>query len=317
VGRIYQAWLPFDACYQYARPGLWPALARKAYNTLLWGSDRGRIGRIIAGGGYDFVHLNSLVLHPLVSGSHRFILHMRDVYDGGNLEAVRNVRRAAGVVFIDEATRAPFRDVPLLRSIVLNNPFDMTGVAAYRDYRPPLPDLDPSRHTVFSVIGVASEAKGTGFIVRAFLKHRDVRSRLIIVGGRERAELDDCRRVASEDRRVIFWGEEREIDKVYAVTDYVLRGEAFPCIGRTVYEGLYAGCRVIAPGDPDAPPPLFEAHTFRDAVHFYRPRDEQALLALFDRLAGDKVGGRTLRSNIAAYERDFTAFVTAVAATGA
>jgi hypothetical protein len=315
VRNIHEAYLPFDPCYQYGRKGFrWRVLYR-LYDLLFRSRDRKRIAGIIAAGNYDFIHLNSLVLHPLIDDSRHYILHMRDVYDGSNPAAAENVQKAAGIIFIDEATRAPFREVPLRKSIVLNNPFDMSGVAAYRDFHPAVPDLDPARHTVFSVIGVASEQKGTGFIIRTFLRLRNDSARLLVVGGREQAALAEYRELASGDRRVIFWGEEQEIMRVYAISDYVLRGEAFPCIGRTVYEGLYAGCRVIIPGDRTAPPPMFEADTFRDAVHFYRPRDSEALLELFGRLTGSKVRDRKLRSNLEAYVRAFQEFV--ITATGA
>src|SRR5512139_2463006 len=317
IRNIYGAYLPFDPCYQYGRKELRWRIALKLYDLLLRSRDRKRVAGIIDAGNYDFIHLNSLVLNPLIDRGHRFILHMRDVYDGSNPAAVEQVRKASGVIFIDEATRAPFRDVPLRRSIVLNNPFDMSGVAAYRDFRPSVPDLDPSRHTVFSVIGVASEQKGTGFIIRTFLKLRNDDARLLVVGGREADALAGYRRLASGDRRVIFWGEEKDIAKVYAISDYVLRGEAFPCIGRTVYEGLYAGCRVIVPGDRSAPPPMFEMDAFSGSIHFYRPRNEQELLALFERLSGDTVRDRLLRSNLDAYVRDFTAFAADVTGTGA
>jgi hypothetical protein len=312
VGRIFQAYLPFDACYQYARPGILSALSRKAYNCLLWGRDRTKVADIIDNGGYDFIHLNSLVLHPLISGRHPFILHMRDVYDGSNAQAVQNVQQAAGVIFIDEATRAPFRDIRLKASIILNNPIDMTGVATFAGLEPHREGLDVAHNTVFSVIGVVSEAKGTGFIVRTFLQHRDDRSRLLIVGGRERTAIAAYRRLAKDDNRIIFWGEERDIEKIYAMSDYVLRGEAFPCIGRTVYEGLYAGCRVIVPGDPVSPPPMFEFDQYSKAISFYRPRNTADLLRLFDACGGTKASPRRFRSNINEYIIRFSEFVAAV-----
>lgn len=317
IRNIYEAYLPFDPCYQYGRKELRWRIALKLYDLSLRRLDSRRVTSIIGSGNYDFVHLNSLVLNPLIEGRHRYILHMRDVYDGSNPEAVERVRTAAGIIFIDEATKAPFRNVPLPNSIVLNNPFDMSGVAAYHNYRPPAADLDPERHTVFSVIGVASEQKGTGFILSTFLRLQNENARLLIVGGREESALAGYRALAAGDRRVLFWGEEPEIMKIYAITDYVLRGEPFACIGRTVYEGLYAGCRVIIPGDRDAPPPMFEADTFRDAIRFYPPRDEDALLALIASCIGDKVRNRTLRSNLDTYVRDFEAFTASVAVKGA
>ncbi len=312
VRNILEAWLPFDPCYQYGRKGAAWSVLYRGYELLRRSRDGKRVSRTIQAGKYDFIHLNSLVLHQLISRRRRCILHMRDIYDGSNPRAIANIQQAAGVIFIDEATREPFRNMPLRAGVVLNNPIDMSGVVRFRGYRPPHPNLDVDRHTIFSVIGVVSRQKGAGFIVGAFLRHANRDARLLIVGGREQAALREYRRLARNDPRIIFWGEEQEIEKIYAFSDYILRGEEVPCVGRTVYEGLYAGCRVILPGDPGAPPPLFELDRYRDAVFFYRPRDEGDLLRLFDRLTGRKVRDRELRSNTAEYAMDFQRFVTSV-----
>jgi len=304
--------LPIDYCYR-GKPANRLLLA--AYRLLLrlfWMFDRHRLAHVIDAGGYDFIHLNSLVLHGLINRAHPFILHVREVYDGSNPAALQSARQARGLIFIDEATRKPFRDLGLTNSIILNNPIDMIPATAYRDYRPSRKDVKPDVHTVFSMIGVASEDKGTRFVIQTFMKMRHTDARLLIVGGRERPALARYRRIARSDPRVIFWGEEPDIMKVYAITDYVLRGEEFPCIGRTVYEGLYAGCRVIIPGSDDSPPPLFEYDTFRDAIFMYAPRNDNALRGLFNRLAGEKIRERKLRSNVDAYVRSFHEFVSSL-----
>lgn len=316
VGLIREVFLPFDACYLYGRKDLLFTLLIGLYNRVLARSAKGILEGMLDEGKYDVVHLNSLVLHPLISDLFPCVLHMRDIYDGSSPAAVKNVQKAAGVIFIDEATRAPFRDIQLRKNIVLNNPIDMTGVASYSGYRPEHGDIDVTRHTVFSVIGVVSEKKGTGFIIEAFMHHRDENARLLIVGGREQAAIERYTLMARADRRIIFWGEEPDILKVYAISDYILRGEEFPCIGRTVYEGLYAGCGVILPGEPDAAPPMFEFDRYRENIHFYPPRDKTALLARFSERSGTKVRKRELRSNVADYVHRFHDFLTSVAGTG-
>jgi hypothetical protein len=312
VGHIREAFLPFDTCYLYGRKGFFFTWFIDLYNRTFARSAKKLVERIMDEGKYDLVHLNSLVLHTLISDRYPCVLHMRDIYDGSNPAAVEDVQRAAGVIFIDEATRAPFREIPLRKSIVLNNPIDMTGAAAYKGYRPQHADIDVARNTIFSVIGVVSEKKGTGFIIQTFLKHRDENSRLLIVGGRERAAIEKYRSIAKGDRRIVFWGEEPDIMKVYAMSDYILRGEEFPCVGRTVYEGLYAGCGVILPGDRDAPPPMFEFDRYRRDIHFYGPRNETELLSLFTELSGHKIDRRDLRSNVDDYTRQFHGFLLGV-----
>lgn len=312
VRSLWKFHLPIDYCYR-GKPANRLLLA--SYRLLLrlfWSFDRHRLARVIDTGGYDFIHLNSLVLHGLINRVHPFILHVREVYDGSNPAALQAAREARGLIFIDEATGEPFRDLGLTNSIILNNPIDMVPAAAYRDYRPSRKDVDPDVHTVFSMIGVASEDKGTRFVIQTFMKMRHADARLLIVGGRERPALARYRRIARSDPRIIFWGEEPDIMKIYAISDYVLRGEAFPCVGRTVYEGLYAGCRVIVPGVRDTPPPMFEQDRFRDDIYFYAPRNESEFLNVLSRLVGNKVRDRDLRSNTDAYVQQFRTFILSV-----
>lgn len=314
ANRIWEAFLPFDTCYDGGRKNIIFGVLLKLYNKVFWGRDKKRIKNAISGGGYDFIHLNSLVLYPMLTERYPFVLHVREIYDGSNPKAIDYVKKAAGVIFIDEATRAPFRDVPLRKNAVLNNPFDMTPVATYADYRSERADLDVEKHTIFSMIGVASEKKGTEFIIRCFMKFKDENARLLLVGGREKATLEKCRMLARNDRRIIFWGEEPNIMKLYAFSDYILRGEELSCIGRTVYEGLYAGCGVIIPGgDRDHPAQMFEFDAFRGSIFFYTPRNEPKLLTLFQRLSGAKIRTRRLRSNVVEYVRSFHEFVTSLA----
>ena len=76
------------------------------------------------------------------------------------------VCKAAGVIFIDEATEAPFMDESIPDSIILNNPFHMAGVAAYKDYRPDSGKLDTAQHTVFSSDWRDLRTKGDGIHCR-------------------------------------------------------------------------------------------------------------------------------------------------------
>ena len=93
---------------------------------------------------------------------------------------------------------------------------------------------------------------------------------------------------------------------VYALADYVLRGEAYPCVGRTIYEALYAGCGVIIPGSP-ANHTLFEYERFAPRVHFYPPADEARLRAVFEALQTVKLADKRGESNVAAHVAAFDA----------
>ncbi len=99
------------------------------------------------------------------------------------------------------------------------------------------------------------------------------------------------------------------MEPVYASTDYVVRGDPAPCVGRTIYEGLYSGSHIIMPGPPKADL-IFEAERFGDAIRFYVPGSKDALAKSFAESSGKKVAARNYRSNISDYVAAFDNFIT-------
>lgn len=314
LGRIVRAWLPWEMCYR-GRPELWQSVRRHLAFPLLWRATRERFHRFVVDGGYDAVHLNSIVLHPLARADGPYLLHVREILDdtapAARLEAARkSAARARGVVFIDEATRAPFRDVALRRSIVLNNPVDMTAVG-----NPPADAAsrlggEVASLTIFSMIGTLIPEKGVAIVIDAFRGLEAANARLLLVGSGQAAYVAELQRRAGGDRRIVFWGSEPDVAKIYALSDYVLRGEAYPCVGRTVYEALYAGCAVIVPGDA-AHHSFFEYDRFAARISLYRPTDRDALLGELRSRVAHKIGDKKGESNVAGYVAAFDEFVLA------
>lgn len=306
--RIYRYFLPFDRIYKGKDPRGGRAAMTSAAREALWLMQRSAVRRIFDEERYDVIHLNSLTLFRLIDRAHPFYIHVREIYDGSDAGVYESLQAARGVIFIDDATKKPFERVSLPRSVVLNNPFDMTAVERYRRAASMNGGPDSSK-VVFALIGKLSENKGTVFLIETFrmLKRQD--AVLLIVGEGEGDFLELCRRAAGGDARVHFLGEEPEIAKVYAAADYILRGEAYPCVGRTVYEGLYAGCEVIVPGGEGAEAGFFETDRFSDKIHFYDPRNTQSLLRQLERHAERKVPREQSLSNVPEYLRQFKAFV--------
>jgi glycosyltransferase involved in cell wall biosynthesis len=189
---------------------------------------------------------------------------------------------------------------------VLNNPVDMTGVGEPpRDAADRLGG-DPARLTIFAIVGMLIPEKGVDRVIRAFRATRDPALRLLVVGGG--ASERELRELARGDDRIVFWGVTRDVESIFALADYVLRGEAYPCVGRTIYEALYAGCGVIIPGNL-SDHTLFEYARFAARVNFYPPGDECALQGVFQTLAGQKLVGKRGESNADQHVRAFDSFV--------
>jgi len=297
--------LPFSPCYRGA-----PSLSElDVLRHAAWMLERPRLYRWLDRSGYDAIHLNSLTLHPVVRDDFPFLVHVREIAtDGAVRRAARSLERAAGVVFIDAATQEPFAGARLRRSIVLNNPFDMRGVASSADVG--LEERIGARArdvVVYAMLGVLRPEKGIEFAIEAFRRsvRRDVR--LLIVGWGSSESAARARAVAGGDPRVVLWGEEGRIDSLYAAIDYVVRAEPYACIGRTIYEGLFAGSGVVIPGGGSDRAVFVDRERFAARIHEYPPRDGPAFTALVDSLP--KVSRGEPASNVDSYVAGFDAFV--------
>jgi glycosyltransferase involved in cell wall biosynthesis len=306
LGRIFRLWLPWSEVY-VGHPKPWQSVRSHYLFPVAWRAERARFMKL-ASRGYDAVHLNSLVLHPMTSTDVPMILHVREILVEQQARVLADAARARGTIFIDEATRKPFQPNLPPRHLVLNNPVDMTGVGTLpRDVERRIGG-DPRRLTIFAIIGSISDEKGVPFVVDAFRAAKSPDARLLIVGRTTPAVRSRLERISRGDRRVVIWGEERGIEQVYTLADYVLRGEPYQCIGRTIYEALYAGCAVIVPGDR-ASHDMFEFDRFADRIHFYPPRDRAALVEHFDTLVTRKHDDKRGESNLPQYVLQFDRFV--------
>jgi glycosyltransferase involved in cell wall biosynthesis len=304
VRRAYEISMPVDLGLLGIRRG-WADMAHGAAHWLGWQRDRAAYRQILRDGNYDIVHFNSPVLHHMVPPGLLAVTHMRDIIIDPGSPVIDRLANGRGIIFIDTTTRQPFaRREGSMHAVTLNNPIDMRDVVTARALQHPR--LKPGT-TVFSMIGRISELKGVSLVIEAFRQGAGADAALLIVGSGPESYVAHCRALAADDPRILFWGEEQNIKCVYAATDYVVRGDPQPCVGRTVYEGLYAGCRVLMPG-PGAADMIFEAEKFQDAIVFYAPRNTGALAATFAAQHGLKAQNRKYRSNVDSYIEAFDRF---------
>ena len=310
VTNIWEGFLPFDRCFKGKPVITLPLLVRGVLAS--W--ERRRLLDKIAAERFDFIYLNSLVLHALIEPDLPFLIHVREIYDGTNNKAAKSLDKAHGVIFIDGATRRAFPHL-LAPWVILNNPFDMRAsdpnkVKSMNDR------LAIGNRTVFTLVGTMNENKGTDFVIDCFRRASRNDAVLLVVGNGSGAYEKYCRKLASGNHHIMFNGFEEDVAIIYAISDYIIRGEAYPCVGRTMYEGLYSGCAVIIPGDTVATPDVFEYDRFKDSIHFYPPRQSEALESLFLNLKKLHVRGTASQSNVSDFINGFDAFVGKVVGSG-
>jgi glycosyltransferase involved in cell wall biosynthesis len=152
--------------------------------------------------------------------------------------------------------------------------------------------------------------KGVDLVIDAFKQVGATDARLVIVGTGHAVEVTRLKALAAADKRILFWGTEKDISSIYTLSDYTVRGEAYHCVGRTIYEALYAGCGVVIPGDASNHT-LFEYDRFRERISFYSPGDREALRQTFASLVGKKVADKKGSSNVPDYVAQFDRFLRA------
>ncbi len=244
---------------------------------------------------YRFVYLNSLSLNRLISSQYKILLHVREVLDAQSSslpKVVERLQNAAGQIFIDSRTRDVFQmhinSRPQTVAAIINNPFDMHKARRMRQKNQKMQiasRLHRPNETIFTFIGAIDKIKGVDFIIEAFLKAKPRQAKLYIVGSGNSRFFNSCKALAARSRTVVFFDrlQPDAIMEIYAASDYVLRGDPDFRIGRTIFEALYTGCRVILPNDRPKLTLVPELSPFKRQILFYKPRDVDSLGEVINR----------------------------------
>lgn len=313
---IEMAFLPLDNRFEGSSASWRKKSVQWVKNTvsLLY---RDRLSKYLEQQRFDFVYLNSFVLNSLVNRSFPFFLHVREVYRPRSTAALDHLREAAGIIFIDQRTKAAleqFTPLETVNTIVLPNPFDMRALSNLRyDERGffrrfNIPFCEGTK--VFALIGNITPVKGVDFVIRSFIRASKEDAVLLVIGrGEDTKYVNLCKEMAKGCPNVFFLGHVREMDLVYLHSDFVVRGDPDFRMGRTTLEGIFAGCQVILPGNREDVARTAELKDFGDRIIPYPPGDEKALAQIFAK-ADQKIGtARQLLSNLDEYSTRFSGFL--------
>ena len=306
IGKVAFWLLPWSRCFEGSQTSR-KAVAAYSVSNIFAYLLVPILKRYLNRSSYRFVYLNSLTLNHLVSRKYKTLVHVREVLDAQASsfpKAVERLHKTSGQIFIDIRTRDVFQKHisyrPQAVSAIVNNPFDMRAARRLRKksrelqiasqvYRP--------NETVFTFIGAIDKIKGVDFVIKAFVKANPRQAKLYVVGSGNARFLNSCKALAAHNQSVIFFGrlQPDAITEIYAASDYVLRGDPDFRIGRTIFEALYTGCRVILPNDHPHRSLIPELSPFKHQILFYKPRDVDSLGKIFgqatksvetDRIAG-------------------------------
>lgn len=271
--------------------------------------------KIYQKGQYDFIHLNSVILYPLLDRRYPMFLHIREVVRKKrgwiNKNFCNCVNRAHGVIFINHAAKkaCPNLDVP---QTILVNPFDQLNVKNV-EWESALKAYGMQKdQTVYAVIGNILPIKGVLRVINAFKKAK-LRNAVLLIVGEDKAHgrySNMVKAIAAGDSMIRELGEIENMDPIYRITDYVVRGDEVVGFGRTVFEGLFSGCNVIVPCD-DLDDPFFPdvAEEFANKIIPYKLRDEDSLAEAFRKTQHQRIEDRNYFSNVSSYAAEFIEFI--------
>lgn len=310
--RIYICWLPKYRCYAFDKVSIVSELSHLTNNFMAFIYSFQR-EIIIKQGNYDYVHLNSVVLFPVINDNAVYFMHNREIINSSyyNIKKlVKKIGKARGIICIDETTKNSLKQVfPEERAIILNNPFNMLDLRNV-SYEENLLEYGlNTENTIFAMLGQITEIKGVKLVIRAFIKQHNEKSRLLIVGDHNHSYGRECEKMAKGDKRIIFCGELKDTRGIYRISDYILRGDPQFCIGRTIFEGLYAGCGVITPGCMNDLQFFPEGEKFEEKIFFYNPKNEEDLSGIIEKQAKYKQIDRKLYSNTKEYAERFSRYI--------
>lgn len=277
--------------------------------------DSFKLKKFINAGNYDYILLNSLVLFPLINKKNKYIVYIREmcVADKGlKKKLVHKLNLANRLIYIDPALKNPLHEVTT-KYAVINNPFDMRGLSEIspQEIESRFPGIDMNK-IIVSIIGVLDAMKGIDFVIDVFKKVNREDILLLIVGAGDNADyIAECKKSADNCKNIIFLGERKDIRYVYFMSDYILRADPFFATGRTVYEGLYAGCNIIMQSDSEKNKELLQEYElFQDKIYFYKIRDAKSLSEVIKRISKKKNSNRVYRSNVEEYIQKVETFIT-------
>ncbi|RXK48273.1 glycosyltransferase family protein [Aquirufa rosea] len=283
VNKIEATWLPIsNSCFEHISPGFIKNLFSVYLPNLLFIIFKKPVIKKIESAKPDIIHLNSVVLLPLVQyileseslKTCKIILHVRELVNLENIFIFKSsLNHISRFVCIDYAVASRIMnsglEIDQNKLFIQQNPFE-----AQTKLRPDLNKYFNSEKIIFSIAGVIGKDKGVEFVCESFFKSKIENVELLIIG-----KINNYATIIQEkykNNNNIIWTD--EIDSLFdsgafSYINCLIRGENQFCTGRTVYESLFSGGMVLLPGyEKDLQNDYF-LKKFSNQVFFYNPRN--------------------------------------------
>lgn len=204
------------------------------------------------------IYLNSIILWPVLlvlPKKIKIIMHIREILDFNSNFIAKFakkliIKKCHKLIAIDKQTAKDFENYKE-KLVIITNPVDMKKARDYKEnkykYLCEKYKIDPKKIHI-ALIGRINRRKGHGFFCK-LAKDSDINNifEFIIVGKGQNEYLNIILENTKKMDNLRYLGEIKNIDEIYAITHVVIRCDDFFPLGRTVWEGLYSGCKVLLP----------------------------------------------------------------------
>ena len=198
-------------------------------NEFFWIFNKKRYEKILERNKYDLIHINSSSLYKAIKGNENCILHIRTGIKKETIKSIMEyLKKAKGMIFIDQYTFQPFSDFDYAKKIILNNPIDgykslNINLETRKQYMKKF-NLK-KEDIVISLIGRISEDKGTEYLINEFNDSLRKDIVFLIIGNAntsKRMYEEKCKKIAQKNNRIIFTGVILDIEYIYSIHKYVM-----------------------------------------------------------------------------------------------
>lgn len=179
------------------------------------------------------------------------VIHIREV-SNDSIEARIAIfiikRYATKIISIDQISDNPFSECG--KSVVISNPYSMTKSRQMRQIKKSIKsELGiPLEYFVVSIFGLIGEQKGFDFFLKIIKSSIQIKNLVFIVIGKSEGEYGQkFIQLFNSFSNVKYFGEQNDTSKFYAITDVVIRCEDYLPLGRTIWEGIFAGGIALVP----------------------------------------------------------------------
>ena len=231
------------------------------------------------------IHLNSMVLWsilPVLPKQIKKIVHVRETFDTSFESSLAKwcIRKYSDkIIAISSLTANPFDE-----STIIENPVDMYAARQLRTHRDELKEKvgiakDTFVISMFSPIGLQKGYDFLGGVMDMISENKKIL--FLSVGSVEKDSVILCNQLLQYPNFKHI-PEQENTDELYAITDIVIRCEDYFPFGRTVLEGIYAGCMCLLPfakGDD-----ITEHQNYFDQTYLYPARDMMRCVEVIDKL---------------------------------